>query len=395
MHTAVAGRCSCPDPACAAPGKHPRIAWEAYTHVRASTGKVDGWWRRWPHANVGVVTGAVSELVVLDVDPRHHGVDVLAELESVNGALPRTVESLTGGGGQHLYFRHPGGRVPSRPIASGLDLKGDGGIVISPPSLHATGRAYIWESGCAPADIALADMPAWLVRAAFGAPEAAFGAHGTKRGLAPRTAAERRDFEALWADVGVTLSSGDNYYLCPFHDDRHPSLHVDAEGCRFYCFGCARGGGIGRLRRLAATFRGPAPPETWGPYALRAPETPSGGPYEVTLAGTTGVDVVGVSNHQDALLQLTGGRRSYAGVRMAVVARLVPEPGNAADPDAVAVAIAGCTVGYLRRTDASRLRAAIDAAIRATGEASCAATIVGGWEREHGDIGYFGVRLQV
>ncbi len=395
MHSAVAGRCSCPDPACPSPGKHPRIAWEALTQIRASAGEVDGWWRRWPHANVGVVTGSVSELVVLDVDPRHGGVDALAALESEYGALPRTVESLTGGGGQHLYFRHPGTRVPSRPVASGLDLKGDGGIVVSPPSIHVTGRAYVWESGSAPSDVAIADMPAWLLRAAFDPPEAGVAAHRTAQELAPRTATERRDFAALWDEVGVTLSPGDNYYRCPFHDDRHPSLHIDAEGCRFYCFGCARGGGIGRLRRLAGTFRGAAPLETARPGFLHAPDISSAVTGELTLTGTTDVDVVGVSQYQDALLQLTGGRRSYAGVRMVVLARLVPEPENAADPDAVAVTIAGCTVGYLRRADASRLHAVIDAAIRARGEASCAATIVGGWEREHGDIGYFGVRLQV
>ena len=311
------------------------------------------------------------------------------------GALPRTVESLTGGGGQHLYFRHPGTRVPSRPVASGLDLKGDGGIVVSPPSIHVTGRAYVWESGSAPSDVAIADMPAWLVRAALDAPEAGVGAHRTARELAPRTAAERRDFAALWHEVGVTLSPGDNYYQCPFHDDRHPSLHVDAEGCRFYCFGCARGGGIGRLRRLAGTFRGAAPVETARPGFHHAPDISSAVTGELTLTGTTDVDVVGVSQYQDALLELTGGRRSYAGVRMVVLARLVPEPENAADADAVAVTIAGCTVGYLRHADASRLHAVIDAAIRARGEATCAATIVGGWEREHGDIGYFGVRLQV
>jgi Bifunctional DNA primase/polymerase, N-terminal len=71
MHTAVNGRCSCRDPACPAPGKHPRIVWEAFTRVRAGTDEIERWWRRWPQANVGVVTGTVSDLVVLDIDPRH------------------------------------------------------------------------------------------------------------------------------------------------------------------------------------------------------------------------------------------------------------------------------------------------------------------------------------
>ena len=48
--------------------------------------------------------------------------------------------------------------------------------------------------------------------------------------------------------------------LCPFHDDHHPSLHVDSEACRWYCFGCRRGGGPGRLRRLVAQKVGARPP---------------------------------------------------------------------------------------------------------------------------------------
>jgi hypothetical protein len=128
----------------------------------AGADQVRRWWRRWPDANVGVVTGAVSGLVVLDVDPRHGGDESLAVLEGIHGTLPRTVESLTGGGGQHLYFRHPGTVVPSRSIAPGLDIKGDGGLVVSPPSQHISGRVYRWEPGCAPGEVPLADLPRWL-----------------------------------------------------------------------------------------------------------------------------------------------------------------------------------------------------------------------------------------
>jgi hypothetical protein len=113
------------------------------------------------------------------------------------------------------------------------------------------------------------------------------------------------------------------------------------------------------------------------------------------MPATTDVDVVGESRYQDAVLELTGGRRHYAGVRMATVATLVPEPENATDPDAVAVVVAGRRVGYLPRAEASRRREGISATIRLRGEATCAATIVGGWEREHGDVGYFGVRLRL
>jgi len=113
----------------------------------------------------------------------------------------------------------------------------------------------------------------------------------------------------------------------------------------------------------------------------------------VTLPGTSEVRVVGESAYQDDLLELTGGRRHYGGVHMERIAHLVPEPTNPADPGAVAVTIEGRTVGYLSRTDVARFGGAVTNAIERSGEASCRAIIVGGWERERGHVGLFGVRL--
>jgi uncharacterized protein len=387
MHTPTHGRCSCGDPSCAAPGKHPRVAWDRLTRSAATRAEVAQWWQRWPEANLGVVTGAVSGLVVLDVDPRHGGGDALTALEAVHGLLPTSVESLTGGGGQHLYFTHPDVRVPSRAVASGLEIKGEGAIVVAPPSVHLTGRTYVWE--CEPGDIELADLPAWLLALALDPPRQVSSVRRSVREAPMRTEAERRLFAELWAEVGVHVRPGDHNYLCPFHDDHHPSLHIDAEGCRFYCFGCARGGGDGRLRRLVGLNHGVR-------AAGRVISTePMPSPADVTLSGDTEIEVVGESKYQDALLELTGGRRHYAGVRLHTAARLLPEPENAADPNAIAVTVGGQRVGYLSRADAERYRDAISAAIQRSGQASCSATIVGGWEREHGDIGYFGVRLRL
>jgi len=390
MHTATAGRCSCGDPSCPAPGKHTHIAWKRRMREAATTEQVRQWWRRWPEANLGVVSGAVSGLVVLDIDPRHAGGDSLALFESIHGPVPHTVESLTGGGGQHLYFRHPGTAVPCRTMAPGLDLKGDGGLVICPPSVHLSGRVYVWEAGCAPGELALAELPRWLPALVPDTASAHAGWTRAVHEVPVRTEHERSDFAALWALVGVELRPGDHSYLCPFHADHHPSLHVDAEGCRFYCFGCGRGGGSGRLRRLVHAPRRPAPSSEGAEADLFKSESTT-----VTLPGDSEVRVVGESAYQDVLLELTGGRRHYGGVRMEKVARLVPEPDNPADPEAIAVTIAGRTVGYLSRPDAARYRATIGAAIDRSGEASCAAVLVGGWEREHDNVGLFGVRLRL
>ncbi|MGZ8733984.1 MAG: bifunctional DNA primase/polymerase, partial [Acidimicrobiia bacterium] len=130
------GRCGCGRPDCPSAGKHPRVRWERYQVVRAAESTVRRWWQRWPDANVGVVTGSVSGLVVVDVDPRHGGDATLADLEAREGRLPPTVEAFSGGGGLHLYLCHPGSAVPSGQLGPGLDVKADSGLVVAPPSRH-------------------------------------------------------------------------------------------------------------------------------------------------------------------------------------------------------------------------------------------------------------------
>lgn len=140
--------------------KRPLIAWETYQHRLPLPGEVARWWARWPEAGLGIVTGSVSGLIVLDVDPEKGGRASLAALEAEHGRLPATVQVATGGGGRHWYFRHPGGRfacaVGLRP---GLDLRGDGGYVVAPPSIHPSGRPYVTVAGT-PAEPAPA--PGWL-----------------------------------------------------------------------------------------------------------------------------------------------------------------------------------------------------------------------------------------
>lgn len=143
--------------------KRPAVAWKDYQTERASEEEIRGWFRRYPKRNVGIVTGALSGLVVLDIDPRHGGKESLRKLERVHGRLPRTVESITGGGGRHVYFAHPGGEVRNRTnIESGIDLRGDGGCIVAPPSVHPSGKPYRWKTGQAPGEVEPAPLPDWL-----------------------------------------------------------------------------------------------------------------------------------------------------------------------------------------------------------------------------------------
>lgn len=141
-------------------GKRPLVAWREFQQRRATADVIDRWFQRWPDANVGIVTGRISGLVVVDIDPRHGGPDSVVALEALHGALPSTVEALTGGGGRHLYYAHPGRLVANRvALRPGVDVRGDGGCVVAPPSVHPSGRRYEWVAGHDPDRQALAPPP--------------------------------------------------------------------------------------------------------------------------------------------------------------------------------------------------------------------------------------------
>jgi hypothetical protein len=148
-------------------GKFPLIRWDEYQQRRPLEHEVCEWFERWPDANLGVVTGRVSGIAVLDCDPRHSGEASLRALECAHGRLPRTVESVTGGGGRHLYFTLPEAPLRNRVgLAQGLDLRAEGGLVVAPPSRHPSGTSYAWKAGRAPGRVPVAPLPTWLVEIA-------------------------------------------------------------------------------------------------------------------------------------------------------------------------------------------------------------------------------------
>lgn len=157
-------------------GKRPLVTWLEFQQHCADAVQIDAWFARWPDANVGIVTGSVSRLAVIDVDAQHGGLQGLATLEDEHGALPRTVEAVTGGGGRHLYFTHAQPPLHNRVgIRPGIDLRAEGGCVVAPPSVHPSGRRYAWASGCAPDQVSLAPLPRGLFELMR---PAAHGGHG-------------------------------------------------------------------------------------------------------------------------------------------------------------------------------------------------------------------------
>jgi len=157
-----AGCCTCTEaPNCRNPGKHPRTA-HGVQDATTAAAVIWRWWQRWPGSNVGIATGKRSMLLVLDVDPRHGGVEQLLALQATGGRLPATVEVLTGGGGRHIYLRHVG-TIGNSSLALGVDVRCEGGYVVAPPSLHASGRRYDWEASSHPDEVLVASTPGWLV----------------------------------------------------------------------------------------------------------------------------------------------------------------------------------------------------------------------------------------
>jgi hypothetical protein len=146
---------------CAERGKVP-AGGHGFKDATTEAHRMRRWWRDNPNLNIGLATGTVSGVWVLDVDGIE-GEAALRRLEAEHGVLPPTVEAITGGGGRHLYFRMPTGR-PVRNSASKvgdhIDVRGDGGYVVAPPSMHPCGRRYAWSVDCASA---FADAPVWLL----------------------------------------------------------------------------------------------------------------------------------------------------------------------------------------------------------------------------------------
>jgi hypothetical protein len=160
-HPLEDGRCSCVDDACPSPGKHPRTR-HGLHEATTDASVIRRWWRRVPESNIAVRTGAApagAGVVVIDIDPAHGGGDSLAELEHAHGPLPATLSAVTGGGGRHLWFSHPGIPVPNSAgrLGSGIDVRGDGGYVLVSPSRHISGGRYRWHEG------PIAAMPLWLL----------------------------------------------------------------------------------------------------------------------------------------------------------------------------------------------------------------------------------------
>lgn len=120
--------------------KKPLFPWGDFTSRLPTEAEVTGWWTQYPNANIALVTGKVSGVVAVDVDAYKGG-----DPRPIYEQNPTQLISKTGGGGFHLIYDYPGKPVSNRvDKESKVDVRGDGGYVILPPSSHASGRDYAW-----------------------------------------------------------------------------------------------------------------------------------------------------------------------------------------------------------------------------------------------------------
>ena len=150
------GSCDCKDSGCKSPGKHPRTKHGA-KEATTDPDKIAFWWGTWPNSNIGVATGKESGIFVVDYDKNKSGDDRLCGMESFNQdsakfpEVANTLQIRSGSGGRHAVFQYPKGvqiGCRNKINASHVDIRGDGGYIIAPPSLHQSGNPYQWaQSG--------------------------------------------------------------------------------------------------------------------------------------------------------------------------------------------------------------------------------------------------------
>ena len=147
------GRCSC-SRECGSPGKHPITRNGSHDATGHQT-QIAEWWGRWPRANIAIATGEGLVVIDLDGDP---GITAWAAL-TAGEEMPKTVSSVTGGGGRHLYFLTSIDLPNSHwKLGEHIDTRGRGGYVLAPPSNHRSGNRYSWLAD-APG---ISPLPSWV-----------------------------------------------------------------------------------------------------------------------------------------------------------------------------------------------------------------------------------------
>jgi len=138
------------------PDKKPFISWLEFQDRQPTEDEINQWWNKWPKANVGIVTGEISGVLVIDCDNE-------AAYQKIQEMLPDSFITCIAKTprGYHLYLIYPKGQTIGNAtgIFEGVDVRGNGGYIIAPPSVNAEGKAYSWMPGLAMGEVEPATVP--------------------------------------------------------------------------------------------------------------------------------------------------------------------------------------------------------------------------------------------
>lgn len=206
-------------------GKKP-LTPHGYKDATKDPTQIRQWWTTWPDANIGLVTGAMSGRLVLDVDIKNgkKGDESLQLLIDEYGELPETLTSVTASGGWHYVFRMPAASVRSKKgFREGLDFLAEGSYFVAPPSRIGE-KSYEWT-----AQSVIAECPAWL---------AAVGQELEDVDGDEESPGER--ITRLVLELFPKGKRSNKYWMsiCPYHDDKEASLSITLKTGSFRCFAC-------------------------------------------------------------------------------------------------------------------------------------------------------------
>ncbi len=147
-------------------GKTPLLKWTEFQKRKPTLKEIISWWDKTPDANIGIITGRINRLLVIDIDKKE-GWDFVKS-KGYEAELCPIVK--TGGGGVHLYYRYPEGEITVGARIGeethGIDYRGEGGYVVAPPSQHENGNYYKWNKYIPDFSIFLnlPEPPEWIIK---------------------------------------------------------------------------------------------------------------------------------------------------------------------------------------------------------------------------------------
>lgn len=144
--------------------KKPCVKWKPYRNRRPNVDELQARSERWSDAGTAVVLGPVSSLFVIDVDRPETHAALVERLGAVLNA-PLAASGSRAPYRYHLYFRHPDSATTAKatPWHPKLEFRGAGGLVVAPPSPHASGRRYAWALGRSPDEMSLPELPPFVL----------------------------------------------------------------------------------------------------------------------------------------------------------------------------------------------------------------------------------------